>query len=165
MIAITLLAILSDTKLRKPDPRPTTVVSCVSVADHNNLVRANNRLTILASNLQESLNLQQQVLENVALRQETLEQSVRSLQPLTNLYVKLGEFEQILEEQRLALAGINGATNALSARLDGLQRAMIRLSQGFQEVQNIKMEDRSDPSTPGHLHSRRELQLKPTNVP
>lgn len=105
----------------------------VPITEYNRLVAANNKLTGAVSNLQDSLLLQQKAFD--VFRSEW--------SSLTNVYLKMGEIEnlaRLARQQAVDLhsqqEGIQASLSNMSVKLDGFQRALLKLSQGFQQLQS-----------------------------
>lgn len=131
----------------------------VSTEDHNNLVRAQNKLTSVIANQQPVLDEQRALLAKLTWQYDHLDSVCVKSGSLAELYVKMSEYEERLRERTAAVdilqaqtANLAQGTNKvdrlqanveslmqLTNKVDALQRALIKLSLGFQDLQSAGM--------------------------
>ena len=127
----------------------------VSVEDYNNLVRAQNKLTTLITNQQTLFSEHQTELTRLARQYEHLDGACVRSGSLAELYVKMSEYEERLRERMAAVDILQAQTGnvirltnkverlrteveglmQVTNKVDALQRALIKLSLGFQNLQ------------------------------
>ena len=127
----------------------------VPVEDHNELVRAQNKLTVLFTNQQSLLDHQQMELNALARLCDRLDGTCVRTSSLADLHVKMSEYEERLRKQTASGAELQDRienllqlTNRLespltqstsltqiSNKVDALQRAFIKLSLGLQSLE------------------------------
>jgi predicted RNase H-like nuclease (RuvC/YqgF family) len=95
----------------------------VTISEYNKLVEAENQMALVVSNLQA-----------VAIQQR---------QELTTSYAKMAEFDVRAKQQESearsfdeSLASLQTSLSETLKRVDGLQRAVIKLSLGLQDLQS-----------------------------
>jgi hypothetical protein len=99
----------------------------VPVAEYNKLVKAERSLNTLSSNLEHMVRSHQFRLDEV-----------EKLSVITNLYVKMAEFEQKLTETAESAQASRKEAELLlriGGKLDALEKAFIKLSLAVQETQ------------------------------
>lgn len=133
----------------------------VSVEDYNNLVRAQNKLTTLITNQQTLFGEHRTELARLAGQFDRLDGACAKSGSLAELYVKMSEYEERLRERMAAvnilqaqIENVIAATDKLGRlqaevgnlmqvtnKVDALQRALIKLSLGFQDLQSAEKPD------------------------
>jgi small nuclear ribonucleoprotein (snRNP)-like protein len=127
----------------------------VSVDDYNNLVRSQNKLATLVTNQQTLLDEQQTELSELARQYDRLDGACVKIGSLAELYIKMSEYDERLREQKAVVDVLQAKTESLvqgtnrvdrlraeveglmqvTNKVDALQRALIKLSLRFQNLQ------------------------------
>jgi len=128
----------------------------VCIEDYNNLVRAQNKLATLITNQQMRLGEQRTELTRLVQQYEHLDGACVKIGSLDELYLKMSEYEErlrermavvdVLQAQMESLSQVTNKVERLRAegerlmdltnKVDALQRALIKLSLGFQNLQS-----------------------------
>jgi hypothetical protein len=108
----------------------TSLSSYVQINDHNNLVKAEKQLVIAVSNLTQQAEVQGAAVRLIQ------EQSAS----LTNLYLKMNEFEQTLGEigQLSKTNTWQGPVSQLAAQVETLKKGVLNMSLGMQQLQALR---------------------------